>query len=161
MATATSTHRTAPKAVRFAFLGMLTCLLHACAPQAADQTKLVVEKADGSRSPFTVELALNDEQRQRGLMMRKELPAGHGMLFDFGDARPIGMWMKNTYIPLDMLFIRSDGTIHRIEAMTTPHSTRVIDSGAPVRFVLEIAGGVAQVNNIRAGDKIVHPLVRR
>jgi len=103
-----------------------------------------------------VEVAETDAERTTGLMYRKSLPDHHGMLFDFKVDQPIYMWMKNTYIPLDMLFIRSDGTISRIAAMTTPLSTETISSGEPVRAVVEIAGGSARKLGIAPGDKVAH-----
>jgi len=87
-----------------------------------------------------VEVARSEAQRTTGLMYRKELPERQGMLFDFHTDQPVAMWMKNTFIPLDMLFIRANGTIARIETMTTPFSERTIASGEPVRAVLELAG---------------------
>ncbi|MGQ3675487.1 DUF192 domain-containing protein [Xanthobacter sp. TB0139] len=108
-----------------------------------------------------MEVARTDEERTRGLMYRKSLPERHGMMFDFGYDQPIYMWMKNTYIPLDMLFIRSDGTIARIEEMTTPFSTRTISSGAPARVVIELAGGSSRRLGIAAGDKVAHPVFRK
>lgn len=101
-----------------------------------------------------VEVARTEKQRETGLMYRKELPERQGMLFDFRVDQPVYMWMKNTYIPLDMLFIRSDGSIARIEAMTTPFSERTISSGEPVRAVLEIGGGAAKRLGIAPGDKM-------
>ncbi len=93
-------------------------------------------------------------------MYRRELPEGRGMLFDFKEDRPVGMWMKNTYISLDMLFIRSDGTIVKIAEKTKPHSLKNIMSGPPVRGVLEVIGGTARKFGIRPGDKVVHPIFR-
>lgn len=105
-----------------------------------------------------MEVARNDEDRTRGLMHRKSMPERHGMLFDFESEQPIFMWMKNTYIPLDMLFIRKDGTIIRIEEMTTPHSLRTIASGEPARAVIELNGGAASRLGIAPGDKVAHPV---
>ncbi len=82
---------------------------------------------------FAVELAENDEERARGLMFRTELPEGRGMLFDFQREQDTSFWMKNTPLPLDIIFIRSDGTIRRIAANTTPYSLDSIPSGGPVR----------------------------
>lgn len=107
---------------------------------------------------FSVELANNDEERARGLMFRRELPEDHGMLFDFASDSQVGMWMRNTYIPLDMIFIRADGRIHRIAENTQPLSERVISSGGPVRAVLEVAGGTAKKLGIAAGDLVGHPI---
>lgn len=108
-----------------------------------------------------VEVAQTDEERTKGLMFRKSLPDHHGMLFDFKTDQPVYMWMKNTYIPLDMLFIRSDGTIARIAAHTTPLSTETIPSGEPVRAVIEIAGGAAKQLGIAPGDRVAHPIFRK
>ncbi|MEW6121595.1 MAG: DUF192 domain-containing protein [Pseudomonadota bacterium] len=108
-----------------------------------------------------VELARTDKQRETGLMFRKQMPERQGMLFDFKQDQPVYMWMKNTFIPLDMLFIRSDGRIARIEAMTTPFSERTISSGEPVRAVLELNGGAAARLGIAAGDRVSTTLFSR
>jgi uncharacterized protein len=109
---------------------------------------------------FSVELATTDEERERGLMFRKELPDGHGMLFDFETERSVAMWMKNTLIPLDMIFIRADGRIANIAESTEPMSTRVIPSRGAVRAVLEVAGGTAKRLGIEVGDRVAHPMFR-
>ena len=103
-----------------------------------------------------VEIADTDETRERGLMFRQRLPEGHGMLFDFGEPRPVSMWMKNTYIPLDMLFVRPDGTIAYIAENTVPKSLDTIGITEPVLAVIELAGGTARKKNIRSGDKVYH-----
>jgi len=108
-----------------------------------------------------VEVAQTDAERTQGLMFRKSLEEQHGMLFDFKVDQPVYMWMKNTYIPLDMLFIRSDGTIARIAANTTPLSTATIASGEPVRAVIEIAGGAAKKLGIAPGDQVAHPIFQK
>lgn len=105
---------------------------------------------------FTVEIADTDALRARGLMFRQRLPEDRGMLFDFQEPRPVSMWMKNTYIPLDMLFIRKDGTIAYIAENTVPKSLDTVGISEPVLAVLELAGGVAKKHGIRAGDKIYH-----
>lgn len=107
---------------------------------------------------FSVELATTDEERERGLMFRKELPDGHGMLFDFETDRNVAMWMKNTLIPLDMIFIRGNGRIANIAENTEPMSTRIIPSRGPVRAVLEVAGGTAKRLGIEVGDRVAHPM---
>ena len=107
---------------------------------------------------FSVELADNDVERERGLMFRKSLPEGQGMLFDFGTERDVTMWMKNTLISLDMIFIRADGQIARIAENTKPMSTRIIPSGQPVLAVLEVAGGTAEKLGIAAGDRVAHAM---
>src|SRR6202022_2808173 len=93
---------------------------------------------------FAVELALTPEEQAKGLMFRRELPEGQGMLFDFGDEQPAAFWMKNTYIPLDMIFIQADGRILRIAEHTVPLSEALVRSGGPVRAVLEVVAGTAQ-----------------
>lgn len=107
---------------------------------------------------FDVELALTPEQRSRGLMFRDKVEPYTGMLFDFGPPQPVTMWMMNTKVSLDMLFIAADGTITRIAANTEPYSTRTIDSGGLVKGVLEIAGGNARLLGIKPGDRILHPV---
>jgi len=103
---------------------------------------------------FEVELAITPEEKEHGLMFRRELPQGHGMLFDFGFDQPVAFWMKNTFIPLDMLFIRADGRILRIAENTEPLSERNIPSGGPVRAVLEVIGGTAKKLGIAPGDRV-------
>lgn len=109
---------------------------------------------------FTVEIAETEEQRARGLMFRQRLPEDRGMLFDFGAPRQVMMWMKNTYIPLDMLFIREDGTIAYIAENTVPKSLDTIGVAEPVLGVLELAGGVTRKLGIRAGDKVYHRMFK-
>lgn len=115
---------------------------------------LTIRKADGTSAAFTVELAISADQRARGLMNRKEMAAERGMLFDFGLTRRVAMWMKNTYLPLDMLFIREDGTISRIAADTEPQSEAIIDSREPVHFVLELNAGTSARLGIAPGDRV-------
>jgi hypothetical protein len=103
---------------------------------------------------FEVEVASTREQRARGLMFRRELPESGGMLFDFGREREIRMWMKNTLIPLDMIFIKSDGHVLRIEQNTEPESLRLISSGGPARTVLEVKAGTATSLGISVGDRV-------
>jgi uncharacterized membrane protein (UPF0127 family) len=112
-------------------------------------------RTSGKTHEFTIELALDDQQRSQGLMFRKEMAPDHGMLFDFGDARPVAMWMENTVLPLDMLFVQGDGTISHIRANAVPYSRDVIDSHGPVKFVLEINAGRAKALGIQVGDKLV------
>ena len=107
---------------------------------------------------FSVELAENDAERAKGLMYRKELPEGQGMLFDFHRDQEVSFWMQNTYIPLDMIFIRGDGRILRIEENAEPLSTRLIPSRGPVRAVLEVIGGTARKMGIAPGDRVASPI---
>ncbi len=110
---------------------------------------------------FTVEIATTDQERQTGLMYRKELPEGRGMLFDFGREQDVAMWMKNTYVSLDMIFIRADGRILRIAENTEPMSERIISSGGPVKGVLEVVAGTARKLGIAPGDRVAHPMFGR
>jgi len=129
-------------------------LATALAPaRAAEQATIEIVSASGVHA-FAVELATNDAERERGLMFRKELPDGQGMLFDFQRDQPVAFWMHNTYIPLDMMFIRSDGRIMRIEENAKPESDDLIPSGSPVRAVLEVIGGSSRRLGIKAGDRV-------
>jgi uncharacterized protein len=121
---------------------------------AAGTDTLEIVSASGVHA-FTVELATNDAERERGLMFRKELPQGQGMLFDFQRDQPVAFWMHNTYISLDMIFIRGDGRIARIAENAKPESDDLIPSGTPVRAVLEVIAGTARQLGIRPGDKVV------
>ena len=107
---------------------------------------------------FSVEMATTEEEKTTGLMYRKELPDGKGMLFDFSPEQQVSMWMKNTYIPLDMIFIRADGRILRIAENTEPLSTKIIPSGGLAKGVLEVIAGTAQKYGIQPGDRVAHPL---
>jgi len=103
---------------------------------------------------FHVEVASTPEEQSRGLMYRTSLPAHGGMIFPMTPPRFAAFWMKNTYIPLDMIFIRPDGTIARIAANTVPESLDTVESGEPVSAVLEITGGGAAADGIVEGDKV-------
>ncbi len=118
---------------------------------------LVLRAADGTEREFDIELALTPEQQAQGLMYRRSLAADAGMLFLYRPARQVTMWMKNTVIPLDMLFIAEDGEIVKIVERTVPFSLTNISSDRPVRGVLEINGGMADRLEIRPGDRVVHP----
>jgi len=107
---------------------------------------------------FGVEMAVTPEEQARGLMFRRELPEKQGMLFDFQREQPTSFSMKNTYIPLDMIFIRADGRILRIAENTVPLSEALVPSGGPVRAVLEVIGGTAKKLGIAPGDRVVHPI---
>ena len=139
---------------------LITALMLAGPLKAAELQPLEIVTKSGVRN-FAVELAVTQTELSRGLMFRRELPEGHGMLFDFKQDQPIGMWMKNTYIPLDMIFIRSDGTVSHIAENTKPHSTQVIMPAEPAQAVLEVIAGTAQKMGIAPGDKVIHPIFRR
>lgn len=140
----------------FAFVLLLAGAIYA---QAFETLSIVTQ--GGQRQAFQVEVARNDADRAQGLMFRRSMAADRGMLFDFGRVEPVSMWMQNTYLSLDMLFIRPDGTIARIAANTEPLSTRTVASGEPVLAVLELNAGTAAKLGIKPGDRVEHPLFRR
>jgi uncharacterized membrane protein (UPF0127 family) len=127
----------------------------AAAPASLQVEPLRITTASGVRE-FAVEVARTPEQQSKGLMFRTELADNKGMLFPHDVPRELSMWMRNTYIPLDMLFIRTDGTVHRIAERTEPLSEKVIASQGEVKAVLELAGGAAERLGIRAGDRVEH-----
>jgi len=123
------------------------------AAAAADTIPLNIHTAKAVRA-FRVEVARTPEEQSRGLMYRTALAPDAGMIFPFDPPRPASFWMRNTYIPLDMLFIRADGTIAVIAANTTPLSLAPVESGEPVAAVLEIAGGQSAALGIHEGDRV-------
>ena len=125
--------------------------------RAADNSVLEIASKSGVHT-FTVEIADTEAAREKGLMYRRALPEGTGMLFDFKRDQDVSFWMQNTYIPLDMLFIRGDGRILRIQENAEPLSTKLIPSGGPVRAVLEVIGGTTRKLGIAAGDRVAHPI---
>lgn len=125
----------------------------------SDEAKLTIQTADGAHE-FTVDVVDTAETRAQGLMYVQELAPDAGMLFDFQQERPVSFWMRNTFIPLDMLFIEADGTILNIHVNARPHDTTSIPSAGPVQFVLEIAGGRSVELGIEAGDQVEHARVK-
>ena len=121
-------------------------------------SQLTILTSDGVRHDFMVEVADDPQARARGLMFRRSLDANRGMLFDFEHNTEVQMWMKNTYISLDMLFLLENGTIHRIERNTEPHSLRVISSFGKVRGVLELPAGSASALGLKPGDTVLHDM---
>jgi len=143
------------------FAGLLL-LLGGCAaaqsgPQALATSELEIESS-GRLHRFIVELARKPEERSVGLMFRTEMAADRGMLFDYEREQPVSMWMKNTFISLDMLFIRADGRIANIAEWTTPRSLDEVASKGPVKAVLELNGGTAARLGLKAGDRVRHAL---
>lgn len=126
-------------------------------PEAAafGQGRLTIESASGASHAFEVELALTPADRERGLMFRESMAPDKGMLFDFGRPQPIQMWMKDTKLPLDMVFIGADGRVKGVAADTVPYSEAIIASPGPVRAVLELNAGTAKGLGIGAGDRVV------
>lgn len=119
---------------------------------------LRIETRDGGTHRFTVELATTADERGQGLMYRRELAADHGMLFVYPRPRDVAMWMKNTYLPLDMLFIDAAGRVVRIAEETVPLSREVISSGERVLAVLEVPAGTAERLGLAPGDRVRHPV---
>lgn len=136
---------------------ILLLLLAPVGAWAADMTQLTVVTPT-SRIKFTVELAETDEQQHKGLMFRESLPEQHGMIFDFGSPRHIDMWMKNTLISLDMIFIDNSGIITQISPNTVPESLDIIPSKKDTRAVLEVAAGTASRLHMIPGDKVIYPI---
>ena len=148
-----------------AVLGLLVLALAgvAGAQQSPLATKFATSRlvivSESGRHEFTVELAVTPEQRAQGLMYRRGMAADAGMLFDYSRrAGRAAMWMKNTYIPLDMLFIKADGEIESIAERTVPHSLESVSSKGPVRGVLELNGGTAARLGIEPGDTVEHAI---
>ncbi len=118
---------------------------------------LSIIRADGVPQDFNVELALTPAAQQQGLMFRKQMDENHGMLFVFpGDETERAFWMKNTLIPLDMIFIRKDGTIHHIHENAVPEDLTSVPSNGPVMAVLELNGGVSAKRGLKPGDVVHH-----
>jgi uncharacterized membrane protein (UPF0127 family) len=122
-----------------------------------DPAPLIAETAAGERS-FRIEIADDQSERSAGLMFRESMDDDHGMLFVFEDTRPVGFWMKNTPMPLDLLFIGQDGNIRDI-LPGEPFSEAQISPREPVRFVLEFKRGTAERTGIKNGDKLRHPAI--
>lgn len=114
-------------------------------------------ESSGRTHRFVVEVARTPDEQAQGLMYRRSLGPNEGMIFPFPSPRPASFWMRDTLIPLDMIFVREDGTIARIAANTVPLSEETVSSGEPVAAVLEIRGGRAAELGIRAGDRVLWP----
>lgn len=143
----------ASPAILFAFL-LFSCASVTAGPaKPLPRTSLTINTAQGLVR-FLVEVAADSSSQERGLMYRKSLAPNAGMLFDFHQPQPVTFWMRNTIIPLDMLFIRANGTISTIHANAVPYSETPIPSAEPVRAVLEINGGRAKALGIEPGDRV-------
>jgi len=141
---------------RLSFVALLIVVLLRPAQLAGATIETLEVASKSGVHAFSVEVVDSDEERQKGLMFRKELPEGKGMLFDFKTEAPVSFWMKNTYVALDMIFIRGDGRIVSIAENTEPMSERMIPSAGPVRGVLEVVAGTARKLGIRPGDRVAH-----
>ncbi len=128
-------------------------LADACVPGIADL------RWSGGAAQFTVEVADAPDERARGLMFRDQMAAGHGMLFVYPEPQMVAFWMKNTRIPLDMLFIGSDGTVLKMHNRAVPFDETAIPGGDAVQFVLEINGGLAERLGLTVGAELRHPVI--
>lgn len=142
--------------IAIALAGALFAFIGQDARAASVQPLEIVTKS--GVQVFSVEMATTEQEKETGLMYRKELADGKGMLFDFSPEQEVSMWMKNTYISLDMIFIRADGRILRIAENTEPLSTKIISSRGLAKGVLEVIAGTAQKYGIAPGDRVAHPL---
>ncbi|GEO82655.1 DUF192 domain-containing protein [Pararhodospirillum oryzae] len=131
----------------------------AAEPAPLPRSHLVIETQDGRQVPFEVEVATTPQQRAVGLMYRKNLPADAGMLFVWGDTAPRTMWMKNTLVALDMLFLDDRGWIVHVVRNTKPQDESLITAPFPAAAVLEINAGTAELLSLEAGDRVRHPLL--
>jgi hypothetical protein len=148
------------------FLGLCASLVFLCASLAAlaidappqgNLERLEIVTASGTHE-FSVEVMRSGAQHERGLMFRRFLPQERGMLFAFATERPVTMWMKNTFLPLDMIFIGRAGKVVGLAENTEPLSEKIITSGAPAYGVLEVNAGTAARIGLRIGDSVRHPL---
>ena len=136
---------------------MFACALLAEAVAFAASAGTIVLKTKSGDHSFDIEVMTTDQDRARGLMYRRSLPEKSGMLFLYDRAQPATMWMKNTFIPLDMVFIAPGGTVHRIEKNAEPFSTAVISSEGDIIAVLELNAGEADRIGLKRGDPVVYP----
>ena len=134
--------------------------LGAGGPARSDGLEALQIVAATGTHDFQVEIAKDEASRARGLMDRRFMPADHGMLFEFDREAPEAFWMKDTYIPLDMIFISRAGVVTNIAANAEPLSERAIPSGPPCMAVLELNGGAAARIGLKAGDKVRHPFFK-
>lgn len=140
--------------------GPILAVLVVAAPLSAcsDEGKLVLHTATGNYN-FAVEVVDTPESRAQGLMFRQELDDNAGMLFDFQQEREVSFWMRNTFIPLDMIFVGADGVVKTIHVNARPHDPTSISSEVPVQFVLEIPGGRSEEIGLKPGDTMDHDRV--
>ncbi|WP_234188773.1 DUF192 domain-containing protein [Shinella sp. NM-101] len=143
-----------------AVMALFLCLAFtAAAGEKFDTQPLTIVTRNGKSHAFTVELAVTPRQREQGLMYRREMAPDHGMLFAFGETRQVFMWMKNTYLALDMLFIGKDGRIRAIKENAEPLSESIIDSKGPIDYVLELNAGTTRRLGIRTGNRVENALI--
>jgi uncharacterized membrane protein (UPF0127 family) len=144
------------KILQSAVFALLLLPLAAC---SADDGRLVITSATGEHA-FAVDVVDTPETRAKGLMFVQSMAPDKGMLFDFKETRPVSFWMRNTFIPLDMIFIREDGVVANIHVNAVPQDPTSIPSDGPVRYVLEIIGGRSVELGLKAGDTVQHPRIK-
>lgn len=135
-------------------IAMLSLPVAAC----SQEDRAILHTSEGDFT-FKVEVVDTPDTRARGLMFRQELASNAGMLFDFQEERQVAFWMRNTFIPLDMIFIAADGTVKTVHVNARPQDPTSIPSNALVRFVLEIPGGRSVEIGLAEGDRLEHPLI--
>lgn len=135
---------------------LLLAMVPAQALESFQKSSLTIESASGGKFRFDIELAETMAQQAQGLMYREGMPADAGMLFIYDSVRPASFWMKNTLIPLDMLFIGPDGRIVNIHERAVPQSLDSVNSAGPVKAILELNGGMSARLGIRPGDLVRH-----
>lgn len=126
------------------------------APPTFPKSEIMIRHSDGRMAHFNVEVATTPEQQTYGLMFRRSLPRNSGMLFLYKPDQNVSMWMKNTYIPLDILFVRADGVIVKITTNARPLDLSPLTSDEPVRGVLELNAGQAKKESIKVGDRVLY-----
>jgi uncharacterized membrane protein (UPF0127 family) len=148
----------APLHVVFGFLALaFPIAAHAASPPSGLPVETITIDTKAGPHAFSVEVAADDESREKGLMYRMAMAPDAGMLFDFHTPQLVSFWMENTVIPLDMLFVRADGTIARIKENATPYSRENIPSGEPIEVVIELNGGRAAALGISEGARVHAP----
>jgi uncharacterized membrane protein (UPF0127 family) len=154
-------HRAVSTTALFAFVvAAILCAMSLMSPVLALRRESMTLVTSAGEKQITVEITESNEEKAKGLMFRAKLADDQGMLFFYDTPQDITMWMRNTYIPLDMVFIRGDGVIHRIEARTEPLSETIIAAQGQVSACLELAGGAAERLGLKAGDTVRHKLFK-
>ncbi|MBM3517853.1 MAG: DUF192 domain-containing protein [Alphaproteobacteria bacterium] len=138
-------------------LALVVMTLAATARAESTLTELIIETRSGP-ARFWVEVAATPGERVLGLMFRSALAPDRGMIFDYGAVHPVAMWMKNTFIPLDIIFVGGDGLITNIVAHALPRSTRTMSSRGAVRAAIELSAGTAGRLGISPGDRVRHAI---
>ncbi len=143
------------KVALLCIMAVIMSIAFAPGAEAFRKDKLTLKTSTGEHV-IEIEVAETSEQKALGLMYRQKVPPNTGMLFPYDRPQELTMWMRNTYASLDMIFIKADGSVHRIEFGTEPLSERVISSGGAVTAVLELAAGEAKRLAIKPGDRVVY-----